>query len=336
MKKHIARCIPLAALLVGSSIAAAHTRVDIPPPRDNRDGYKPGRTAGFVQPCGVKRSAAQPLTTWPAGSTQLVKWTETVHHDGCFLVEFATSDAGPFQKLTMLKHGNATDSGHKWQTSITLPDVECTDCIFRVRQVMLDGDGDAAPCPPANMKDDDATLYYSCANVKLQKAGGSGSGDASAPADSASPDPSSGTGGYGGTAGTTGGAGSGGSAGSAGAVGSGGSGYGTGGVGGSPTVGAGGAGGAGGTAGTGAATGSPTGTGGATTGAAGSGGAAGTAGTAGTGGSGTTSQTLYGGCAVGASSRPSAPVIVAFALAFVVQGARRRKSPPRKAARGSF
>ncbi|HEY2901179.1 MAG TPA: SCE4755 family polysaccharide monooxygenase-like protein, partial [Polyangia bacterium] len=198
-------------LIVGAAApAAAHTRMDMPPARDMMDGYKPTRTPGFVLPCGVVRKAApaQPITTFPAGSTIGMKWTETIYHPGCFIVDFAPNDTGPstvFQRLQIGPHNPGTQPS-AYQVQLKLPSSACTNCILRVRQYMVGSN----PCPPANLTDTDDNLYYSCANVVLSASNGSDAGtatDAAGSKDAAVDLPSSsGTGGAA-TGGTSGGAG---------------------------------------------------------------------------------------------------------------------------------
>jgi hypothetical protein len=166
------------------SHAGAHCLWTMPAARDQRDGYKPPpRDPGFVLPCGVARAASQPTTTLPTGAMQLVKWTETVYHPGCFLIEFAKSDTDPFSQLMVYKHPNTTTTPMPYETMVTLPDQACVGCILRVRQVMLGSNTEA--CPPANMQDLDTNLYYSCANITLEKRSAGGS-DAAAPGDAGS------------------------------------------------------------------------------------------------------------------------------------------------------
>jgi MYXO-CTERM domain-containing protein len=223
--------------------AGAHTRMDMPKARDMQDGYKPTRSPGFVLPCGIARSASQPINTLTAGSTIGMKWTETVYHPGCFIIDFAKNDTGPstvFQRLQIEPHAAGSDTPKLYQVSVKLPAEPCTNCVLRVRQYMVGSN----PCPPTNLKDNDANLYYSCANVVLETGGGgmdASAGDAARDASNAADvaGPTGGTaGGSGGamagsggaTAGSGGAFGSGGAPGSGGAaLGSGGSGSGTGG-----------------------------------------------------------------------------------------------------------
>lgn len=240
------------AVFVGQAqLAHGHTRWMTPAPRSNVDGYKP---PGIMLPCGIARTAAQMVTSFPAGSTQMVRWQETIYHNGCYLIEFAPSDTGTFQRLANFPNPARTVANRFHQTMITLPNEPCTNCVLRIRQVMTDGMPATAACPPANMTDQSGYLYYSCANIALTGGGavdGAADGGATDSAPEVAADVGGSGGGSGGNSGTggspagTGGAtGSGGSTGSGGNTGTGGgtggSGAGTGGVSGGGSTGGGG------------------------------------------------------------------------------------------------
>ena len=124
----------------------AHALWTLPKPRDKQDGYKPPpRNPGFVLPCGVARSATQPVNPLTAGMPMKVQSTGA--HPGCFLIEYARSDKDVFQRLTIYKHPDTTREPQPYETMITLPDEECTGCVLRIRQVMLANNN--AVCPPA-------------------------------------------------------------------------------------------------------------------------------------------------------------------------------------------
>ena len=227
-KKIICLSMMLAGFVVGQAAdASAHALWNMPAPRDNRDGYKPPpRNPGFVLPCGVARNANQPTTNLRAGAMQMVQWTETTTHPGCFLIEFSRSDTEPFQQLTVYPHPNATNTPLPYSTMVRLPDQPCTGCILRLRQVMLGNN--TATCPPANLSDLSPDLYYSCANINLTA--DSGNADGGRPPDGGgardagrSPDTrppgSGGSGGSEGTGGSAGGYGTGGASGASGSAG---------------------------------------------------------------------------------------------------------------------
>jgi MYXO-CTERM domain-containing protein len=118
-----------------------------------------------------------------SGAMTMMKWTETVPHDGCFVVDFATSDGAAFKPIMVVPHPNTSKSNQVYNQMVQLPDVECTDCILRVRQYMAA----SSPCPPANTPDMSTNYYYACANITLKKGGGGGGGGGSA--DGAAPPP---------------------------------------------------------------------------------------------------------------------------------------------------
>lgn len=326
------------ALVAGvESVAFAHARLDAPPARDNRDGYKDD-TGGA--PCGIGRTATQPSTTLAAGATVEVKWTETVNHPGCFLIDFATSGDANFQLLANVKHAATGGTPRLWTKSVTLPSTPCTGCTLRLRQIMLGNE--TAACPPATIARN--ASYYACANVTLT---GGGGGDAGVlpPADAgAGTDGRTGSGGGTGSGGTSGsgGSGSGGSSASGGSSSTGGS-NGSGGAsasggstgtGGSPATG--GSTGSGGTSASGGATASTGGSGPGSGGSSASGGATavGTGGStpAGTGGAGTSNpEPEPAACACTVSTAATWPTTGLFIggmlLALALRRTRTRKRP---------
>ena len=268
-----------ASLCFQAAPAEGHALWKTPMPRDDQDGYKPGRP-GFELPCGIERGNNQPSTTLKAGSMQMVEWTETVNHPGCFLIDFATSDdAEQWQLLKNVDHTTMGGTPRAYSTMIELPAEACTNCILRLRQVMLGNEN--ATCPPANLNDNSPTLYYSCANIVLE---------ADAPADAGAPDASGmgGMGGASGMGGMGGATGMGGMGGDSGGMGGAAAGSGAGGAGGSSSPGEGGssAGGSGGS--------SSAGQGGSSSG----GSSGGSAGSSSAGSRGSSSSSGSGGCAV--------------------------------------
>jgi MYXO-CTERM domain-containing protein len=252
-----------------------------------------------------------------AGTTPMIKWTETISHPGCFLIEFAKSDAGPFQQLSVYKHP-ASNASMSYSSPVKLPDEPCVGCILRIRdpcvgcilrirQVMMANN--TATCPPANLSDTSDMLYYSCANIVLQ-AGGATDGGADAAGDGGSDSRTDGSPDSGSGAGGTGGSGSGGTAGAAAG--------GTSGTGGA--VATGGASGAGGKA-----TGG-TGTGGSSSGTGGSSGNGGKAGS-GTGGTGAPSTgDSGGGCSIANVPAPASTwAFVAMVFGLLLRARRRRR-----------
>jgi hypothetical protein len=195
-----------------SAQASAHIRLMYPMGRDQRDDHKDNlaRDPGFVLPCGIARTAQQPVTELKPGQSVTVQWTETVDHTGCFYIDFANSDAGPFQVLAMVEDG-ANSSPKNWTQMVTIPANATGDqAVLRLRQDM--SGKKACPAMAGSMES-----YFACGNVRVTGAGGGTDGGASGGsgggADAGS-DARAGTGGATGGAGTggaTGGAASGGS-----------------------------------------------------------------------------------------------------------------------------
>jgi len=319
---------PVIAAAVAST-AHAHARLKNPTPRDNRDGYKDMTPPGTGAPCGITRTAAQPSSNLTPGATVTVTWEETVNHPGCFVLDFSAANDGNFQVIGRKSHMNAptpnptTQSPRQWSMSVTLPSAPCTACTLRLRQMMLPSEVSeanlATGCPPATVPAN--STYYSCANVVL--GGASGTGGSSGGTGGAT-----GTGGRGGnTAGGRGGTlGTGGAAGTSGQAGNGASGAagdnGQAGTSGQAGSGASGEAGTTGQAGSGSSgqagvTGQA---GNGSSGAAGSGGATGT----GTGQAGSGGDEASGGCQV--TGGAPAPLALLLALALVRRRRRRSRS----------
>ncbi|MEP6653396.1 MAG: SCE4755 family polysaccharide monooxygenase-like protein [Myxococcales bacterium] len=147
------------------AVAAAHARLDYPPGRDMRDDHKD--TNGGA-PCGIARAASQSSTPLTPGASVEVKWTETVNHPGCFLIDFSSSGDTNFQMLGMVKHVATGNTPRAWTKTVTLPAAPCTACTLRVRQIMLANE--TAACPPATIAS--GASYYACGNVVVSGAGG--------------------------------------------------------------------------------------------------------------------------------------------------------------------
>jgi hypothetical protein len=129
-----------------------------PKPRDNSDLYKDPNG-----PCGVGKTANPSVLT--SGATLTVNWTETVNHPGCFLFDLSTDGDKTWQLLANVKHVATGTTPRPYTAQVQLPaGVTCTNCTFRMRQIMYGTDAD--PCPPATIPF--GATYYSCADVTLQ------------------------------------------------------------------------------------------------------------------------------------------------------------------------
>ena len=148
--------------------AWAHARWVSPTPRDNSTQYK---NESF--PCGGQpgRSAAQAVTTLVAGTSYMLRFEETVDHAGCFLIDFSPAGEANWEELGTVKHVGALPrpsdrAPRPYMQAVTMPNVTCTDCTLRVRQVMMDGrGGETAACPPVPLGN--VPTYFSCANIVM-------------------------------------------------------------------------------------------------------------------------------------------------------------------------
>ena len=157
---------------VAPSLVLAHTRLDYPPARDMRDDHKDSNGGA---PCGIARTSAQPLTMLAPGAPVDVKWTETVDHPGCFLIDFSSAGDANFQMLANVKHVATGGTPRAYTKAVTVPTNPCTACTLRVRQVMLANE--TTVCPPATIPTD--VTYYACGNVVFAGAQtGAGGGSA--------------------------------------------------------------------------------------------------------------------------------------------------------------
>lgn len=108
------------------------------------------------------------VTTFKPGETITVTWQETVPHPGHYRIAFdpngqrftdpsSFTDTAP--RMYVLKDDIADKTGTQVYTdTVTLPNVECTNCTLQVMQVMTDK-------PPYGDGND---LYYQCADLVLR------------------------------------------------------------------------------------------------------------------------------------------------------------------------
>lgn len=227
-------------LLLGATAASAHLNLVTPPPRLQGEA---GGNQLKTKPCGqtVNARTADKVTTFTPGQKVDIKIEEYINHPGYFAVAFDPDgdDNFPFPIANMDKVNKDTDdpkaafplsatvlglrtdkekdqsanSGdgdcysenaqHECTISITLPNMNCTNCTLQVIQFMYDKLG--------NGKDDE--YYYQCADIKIEGAvggggaAGSGSGGAAAGSGGSGGAAAGGSAGTsaGGTAATTGG-----------------------------------------------------------------------------------------------------------------------------------
>jgi uncharacterized protein (TIGR03382 family) len=163
------RTLVVVAALTLPAIASAHVALTDPPPRTmmlkNRQCGDPA----------APRSA-NPKVLAP-GSTYTVKWLETVDHPGHYRISFdndgtdffvppnATASTMGMDPTVMIDlipdvQGNFPAAGRMYSQTITLPNIECTNCTLQLIQMMTD----KPPYTTALTSDD---IYYQCADIVL-------------------------------------------------------------------------------------------------------------------------------------------------------------------------
>jgi hypothetical protein len=159
----------VAALLLAPSVAAAHIQLMSPPART---------TMQKNRHCGdpaVPRSATPKLLM--PGTPLTVVWYETVDHTGHFRISFdidgtdffvppnATATTVGMDPTVMIDlipdvQGNLPANGRKYEQTITLPNMECTNCTLQIIQLMTDK-------PPYTTDANSDDIYYQCADIVL-------------------------------------------------------------------------------------------------------------------------------------------------------------------------
>lgn len=142
----------------------AHTRFSadkLLKPRNNSDGNKTG-------PCGgVAQFPDNQRTVLTAGADILVEWEETIEHPGWYRLAYSTDGETGYDTHVILDNildqtGSVSRADpltwHRYSKTITVPDIACEKCSIQLIQVMNEN-----PALPRN--------YYSCADVRIVKAG---------------------------------------------------------------------------------------------------------------------------------------------------------------------
>jgi len=188
----------VAAVLLAPSVAAAHIQLMYPPART---------TMQKTRHCGDPAAArsASPTTLAP-GSQLKVVWYETIDHPGHFRISFdadgndffippnATTTTVGLDPTVMVDliadvQGNFPAGGRKYEQTITLPNMECTNCTLQVIQLMTDK-------PPYTTTATSDDIYYQCADIVLSNSAPPPMVDAGVPnGDAATTDPGNSSGG---------------------------------------------------------------------------------------------------------------------------------------------
>jgi hypothetical protein len=183
------RPIALASVLLLSTTALAHSKLNKPDPINPNDANKMA-----VAPCGAP--VGTPLVaTYQVGSQVDISWYETINHVGGFEIRFAQNGEGdctmtnngvaPVAGVTAPYNNNTNNAAEKicptkllsmvdtddagivqsdpttWKlrtAKVTMPAAPCTNCIIQLIQWM-GSNGNTAPTT--------YTAYHSCAKINL-------------------------------------------------------------------------------------------------------------------------------------------------------------------------
>lgn len=114
--------------------------------RSSNAGVKNGPCGGYTKAAPAELQGGQSIT---------VNWEETIYHPGRFEFYFSATGDSNFTLLkTVVNDQQAQQLPHQFTTTLTLPNVACTNCTFQMIQVMEEN-----PAAPSN--------YYSCADMRL-------------------------------------------------------------------------------------------------------------------------------------------------------------------------
>jgi len=140
-------------LLAFSQIVFSHARwslTGLVKPRTNSTGLKE------PAPCGGVARTSTPVVL-QSGSTVNVQFEETINHPGYFRISFSSASDSGFDENILVPNIPEVPATRFYTQSITLPDIECSDCTLQLIQVMTD----RTP----------STNYYSCADIQLTTTG---------------------------------------------------------------------------------------------------------------------------------------------------------------------
>ena len=166
------RNLVVAVALLVPSVAGAHIKLMYPPART---------TMLKNRHCGDPAAprSANPTVLLP-GSSLTVVWYETIEHPGHYRISFdndgtdffvppnttaTTVGMDPTVMMDLIPdvQGNFPVQGRRYEQTITLPNIECTNCTLQVTQLMTD-----KPPYTTTLTSDD--IYYQCADLILSAA----------------------------------------------------------------------------------------------------------------------------------------------------------------------
>lgn len=154
------------ALRIGAVVAVtcltvpafAHIQLDEPTQREG------AQKAG---PCGAANSTrGSDITALTGGSSFTVKWRETINHPSHYRISIDLDGQDGFEDPAsqddfftndLVLADNIADGGTPYETTITIPNMDCDNCTLQLIQVMYDK-------PPYGDGND---MYYQCADITI-------------------------------------------------------------------------------------------------------------------------------------------------------------------------
>lgn len=167
----------LATAFVTLSFGAAHAHIHLVSPLSRTDSPTGDQKAEHCGVAGQGRTAR--VTTLLPGATITVSWMETINHPGYFRIAFQpdgeifgipAGDPPNFPVIAQSQTGMTDAAGAliladfipdgTSSTTVTLPDMECSNCTLQFIQVMTDK-------PPYTVTPDSDDIYFNCADITL-------------------------------------------------------------------------------------------------------------------------------------------------------------------------
>ena len=187
MRSPVLHVLVVAALASFAGPANAHIELMSPPTRTVMQ--KQG-------PCGLGPDDPRGPTkaTFKPGEVVTITWKETVNHPGHYRIAldedgqdgffepaaFDDKSGGP----GVLVDGIADKDGGEYSQEVTLPNIECSNCVLQLIQMMTDK-------PPYGDGND---LYYQCADIAIVGEVGGTTGESGSTGPDTTSDPSAGGG----------------------------------------------------------------------------------------------------------------------------------------------
>jgi hypothetical protein len=164
MRHPTLRSLAFAAVALAPALAAGHTVMIDPQPRDlDQSQIK-------AAPCGVNTPGVGVRSDYVAGSTITVQFNEYIEHPGYHRIAFSMDGVNGFDDnvlVPMIADVVMPDTNPlPYLVQVTLPNTPCDNCSIQMQSCM---DGTMPPIAACA-----ANSYYSCADIRLLAADGDG------------------------------------------------------------------------------------------------------------------------------------------------------------------